>query len=88
MQTAGSRKPKRGLTNGIHHFGREWPGTGTDIEDACPCGQSACGLVDSRFVDPDCPEHALMAGKTMRSFHWEEDCDGGSGLSTVGGVPV
>lgn len=59
------------------HIGRSW--LGHPLEDDCPCGKAACGLVDSDLIDPDCPQHALTAAKTMRQMHTPADCPGASG---------
>lgn len=55
---------------GSWHHGRAW--TGHEVEDACPCPQEACGLVST--PDPDCPEHALVAAKSIRQSHTAENC--------------
>lgn len=59
----------------IHfHIGRSW--LGHPLEDDCPCGKAACGLVDAHLIDPACPQHALTAAKTMRQMHPAGDCPG------------
>lgn len=52
------------------HIGRAF--TGTRIEDECPCEQEACGLVSSRTISEDCPQHS--ATKTIRQGHTAEEC--------------
>lgn len=54
------------------HLGRSW--LTHELEDDCPCGKAACGLVDSEQIDPECPQHALGAAKTMRQMHNEDEC--------------
>lgn len=46
------------------------------MEDECPCPQAECGLVDSKTVDPDCTQHAMWAGKTIRQGHQSHHCPG------------
>lgn len=64
------------------HVGRHWPSSYTErskgltIEDECPCPVEPCGLIDHDKIDPDCPQHSLMAGKTTRASHRAEDCPG------------
>jgi len=55
---------------GRWHNGCAW--TGHDIEDACPCPQEPCGLVSAPA--PDCPQHSLTAGKSIRQSHPAEIC--------------
>lgn len=55
-----------------HHIGRAY--AGHTIEDSCPCPKADCGLVSLDAQDPDCPEHAFHAAKTMRQGHLERDC--------------
>lgn len=54
------------------HLGRSW--VTHEIEDDCPCGKAACGLVDSEQIDPACSQHALGAAKTMRQIHTATEC--------------
>ena len=56
------------------HVSRSWPASGTPMEDACPCPQEPCGHVRWDRIDPDCPQHSLRAGKTLRSSHTPADC--------------
>lgn len=51
------------------HVGRSW--TGHSIEDDCPCPSQPCGLVT---INPDCPQHSLMAAKTIRQSHTPQKC--------------
>ena len=44
------------------------------IEEGCPCPVEPCGLVDQDKVSPDCTQHTMIAAKTIRSSHSEEDC--------------
>lgn len=58
----------------MDHIGRSFDGPGL-LEEACPCPKQPCGLVakgDAERVD--CPEHALRAAKTIRSWHAAENC--------------
>lgn len=54
------------------HSGRGW--VGTDIEDACPCPQEPCGLVDFSKASPDCVQHRMT--KTVRQGHPADQCPG------------
>ncbi|MFA5053021.1 MAG: hypothetical protein WC565_03115 [Parcubacteria group bacterium] len=54
------------------HIGRSW--SRHDLEDACPCPQEACGLVAMSRIEPDCPQHAIQAAKTIRQSHDAKDC--------------
>lgn len=56
------------------HMGRSW--SGSRLEDACPCPQEACGLISGRRASPDCDQHRLGSGKTMRQIHVEDKCPG------------
>lgn len=49
------------------HTGRSWKDH--PIEDACPCKQEACGLVDLDSASPECTEHGLSSPKSMRQSH-------------------
>ncbi|MGW4695188.1 hypothetical protein ACWEO1_22730 [Kitasatospora cineracea] len=54
------------------HWGRSW--AGTPIEDACPCPQAPCGLVDSATVDQACGQHAAHRAQTRRQAHPADQC--------------
>lgn len=54
------------------HFGRNF--SGTMMEDACPCGQAPCGLVDARLVDDECIQHPFGRAKTIRQAHPANQC--------------
>lgn len=54
------------------HVGRAFEGH--TIEDACPCPKAACGLVSLDAQDPECPQHAFTAAKTLRQGHAGRDC--------------
>lgn len=43
------------------HVGRTW--TGHAIEDACPCPQEPCGLVDISHAHPDAGGHGAEASR-------------------------
>jgi hypothetical protein len=68
------RDPEEGASDTrFHvHLGRSW--VGKELEADCPCGKAACGLVDSEQIDPECPQHALDAAKTMRQAHDASAC--------------
>lgn len=53
-----------------HHIGRSF--SGHELEDRCPCVKAPCGLVSE--YDPECPEHAPGASKTIRQSHLEFLC--------------
>lgn len=55
-----------------YHIGRSW--TGTALEDDCPCPKASCGLVVSSKIKSDCPQHSLVATKTIRQMHSEDNC--------------
>lgn len=57
-----------------YHMGRSF--SGTRLEDRCPCPKAPCGLVlaTGRGGDPECPEHSLAAGKTIRQTHRADRC--------------
>jgi hypothetical protein len=57
---------------GDFHVGRTWKGH--EVEDGCPCPKEPCGLVSLAKVDPDCPQHSIAAGKTMRQSHPASSC--------------
>lgn len=40
----------------------------------CPCGKAPCGFIDWDRIDPDCPQHAWQAAKTIRANHEAKDC--------------
>lgn len=56
-----------------YHIGRSFGGPGT-LEELCPCKKASCGLVGE--IDDDCPQHALLAAKTMRTLHHKDKCPG------------
>ena len=56
------------------HMGRSR--IGHPLEDECPCGKAACGLVDSEQIHAECPQHTLRAAKRMRQMHLAADCEG------------
>lgn len=56
------------------HVGRSF--TGTMMEDACPCGQAPCGLVDTALIDVECIQHPVKEGRTLRQMHNAKDCPG------------
>lgn len=53
-------------------IGRGW--TGHEMEDKCPCEKEECGLVAWEKIDEKCPQHSLLAAKTIRQFHEDADC--------------
>lgn len=57
------------------HISRGWPGH-THVEDACPCPQEPCGLVAYVRIDPNCTEHPVQFGKTIRTSHMASLCPG------------
>ena len=57
-----------------HHMSRSWPGTGTPMEDGCPCPKTDCGLVDANSVHPECDQHPFQQAKTMRHMHLADEC--------------
>jgi uncharacterized small protein (DUF1192 family) len=62
----------RQSTSASHHIGRSWDSH--PLEDACPCPQEPCGLVDREKADPTCTQHAAGRCKTMRQGHRAGDC--------------
>lgn len=54
------------------HVGRAW--VDLDMEDACPCPQELCGLVDMSKADASCVQHGLIYSRTIRQSHPEDDC--------------
>ncbi|WP_042426764.1 hypothetical protein [Streptacidiphilus anmyonensis] len=56
------------------HIGRAWGDT--EIEDACPCPQEACGLIDPVRAVPECDQHGPGTAKTMRQGHGADECPG------------
>lgn len=54
------------------HFGRSF--VGTALEDECICHKAPCGLVDIETAA--CPEHSILAAKTIRQMHPADECDG------------
>jgi hypothetical protein len=66
----GSQTTEEG-DRGPWHSGRAF--SGTAIEDACPCPQAPCGLVDgAQPRDSGCVQHAF--NKTIRQSHRASDC--------------
>lgn len=57
------------------HIGRSWS-DGRHLEDACPCPQEPCGLVDRMKVVAECDQHPPQAAQTMRQRHEAKDCPG------------
>lgn len=62
------------------HIGRSF--VGHHLEDECPCPQEPCGLVDAAKADPNCPQHPVSAGKTIRQSHLPESCPMNDQLET------
>jgi len=60
------------MWNDNMHIGRSF--SGTRLEDACPCEKQLCGLVKISDISKDCTEHNLLAGKTIRQMHSDEEC--------------
>lgn len=56
----------------MSHIGRSW--VGHWIEDECPCEQESCGLVNFDKINSDCPQHSLIACKTIRQSHDDDNC--------------
>lgn len=54
------------------HYGRSW--MDTRLEDECPCEKAPCGLVDARFVNPDCLQHPFNRAQTIRQSHNSNSC--------------
>ena len=54
------------------HVGRSF--SGNDIEQTCGCPLTACGLVDTLDLSPECEHHPFSRGKTLRQGHRAEDC--------------
>ena len=67
-----NERQQREELSGDMHIGRSWKGH--EIEDDCPCPKEPCGLVSLAKVDPDCPQHSIAAGKTMRQSHPASSC--------------
>ncbi len=57
-----------------NHIGRSW--TTHEIEDNCPCGKAACGLVITDEISEQCDQHHWSAAKTTRQSHPAERCPG------------
>ncbi|MEY9873337.1 hypothetical protein ABH931_002819 [Streptacidiphilus sp. MAP12-33] len=70
----GTQRPHAATDWGRSHIGRCWGDT--EIEDACPCPQEACGLVDPVRADPECDQHGPGTHKTMRQGHRSDQCPG------------
>lgn len=54
------------------HWGRAFHGH--EIEDACPCPQAPCGLVDAPTVDQACEQHGWRFAQTTRQGHRADAC--------------
>lgn len=65
-----------------HHSGRSW--SGNELEAECPCPKEACGLVDLSRAVPECTQHPITRGKTMRQGHPADKCP----ALPMPGVPV
>ena len=52
------------------HISRHW---GRD-ECPCKCGRAECGMVDYDRIDPECIQHPMERGKTIRASHLSVDC--------------
>lgn len=74
---AGDREPASET-----HIGRSFEGH--PLEDDCPCPKAACGLVIHEMVDPDCPQHALTACKTIRQSHSASVCPASEAVRATG----
>jgi hypothetical protein len=70
----GAERPHAAPEYPGNHIGRAWDDT--EIEDACPCPQEACGLVDPMRADPECDQHGPGTAKTMRQGHRSDQCPG------------
>lgn len=55
------------------HVGRSW--RGNLLERDCPCEKAPCGLIKSESAVA-CPEHSVVAMKTIRQAHRAEACPG------------
>lgn len=62
------------MTTKVYHWGRSW--TGTEMEDACQCGQAPCGLVSTDVADPDCKQHGMQFARSARQGHEADRCPG------------
>lgn len=60
------------MTSTPYHWGRSW--SGTELEDACQCGQAPCGLVSSDLADPDCAQHGMQFARSARQGHDADRC--------------
>jgi hypothetical protein len=56
------------------HIGRGWEGH--EIEDACPCPQEPCGLVDLGRAADDCDQHHPLKARSTRQGHSLANCPG------------
>lgn len=54
------------------HVGRSF--SGNEIEQTCGCPLTACGLVDTLDLSPECEHHPFSRGKTLRQGHRAEHC--------------
>lgn len=64
-----------GGTSAFHatwHVGRSW--NGSALEDKCPCPKEACGLVVLGRTNPECTQHPVERGRSMRQGHPAGDC--------------
>lgn len=48
----------------------------TDAEDACPCPQEPCGLVNLARTAPGCRQHRPAWARTIRQWHPANRCPG------------
>ena len=53
------------------HVGRSFHGN--LLEDTCPCAKAKCGLAISDR-NSECPEHSMLAAKTIRQHHYIGEC--------------
>lgn len=61
------------------HVGRHWPseyGKRGTLEEECPCPTEPCGMIAESKIDPECPQHSMKAGRTIRASHYAVDCPG------------
>lgn len=49
-------------------------GEGHEVEDACPCPQSPCGLVAVSTIDPSCAEHGAGSARVILQIHGAMAC--------------
>ena len=57
-----------------YHMGRSF--IGTRLEDDCPCPKAPCGLSVTPGLagESDCPQHSMLAAKTIRQVHHADKC--------------